>query len=176
MLPQQPSDKEFEYSYRAGNLSTTKFNIVEKNKENIVAWLKYNNHHGERPTTIQLTTPDDEEGFPVYREQFSTRSCNCSLYAREINIAMGFIRAWLQSEWKDFVKESPSPLRHNTMKFLESNGGYAKEDLKDLNKLEQRLDKAKEILHSAYRDLNQLNDQSVADKISAFLNDDSGDI
>ena len=48
------------------------------------------------------------------------------LYVREIMAlgyleeAVGLLRAWTQSTWEDFIKNNPSPLLHNTEKWLEN--------------------------------------------------------
>jgi hypothetical protein len=41
----------------------------------------------------------------------------------ELKDAVALLKAWTRSEWKDFIQEKPSPLMHNTKKFIESLEG-----------------------------------------------------
>ena len=38
---------------------------------------------------------------------------------QDLKEAVALLKAWTRSEWKDFIQENPSPLMHNTKKWLE---------------------------------------------------------
>jgi hypothetical protein len=45
------------------------------------------------------------------------------MYDKELETALDLLKAWLRSEWTDFIKEKESPLMFNTKKFIESVEG-----------------------------------------------------
>ena len=55
------------------------------------------------------------------------------MMTQDLKDAIRLLEAWTRSQWKDFIKEQPSPLMHNTKKFIESQKSQSTVDKKDTN-------------------------------------------
>ena len=66
-----------------------------------------------------IFTPYEEEALIVILKEAKDAQSRWKIYSYT-NEAVSILRAWTQSTWEDFIKESPSPLMHNTKKWLEN--------------------------------------------------------
>ena len=63
-----------------------------------VAWLRYNNHNGQKPTTVHLCDSDAPGAFKVYRHPIEVAALRARLQ-------------WTRDRWQDIVEDADNYAR-----------------------------------------------------------------
>lgn len=86
--------------------------------------MKISEQLGIAQEMLRQTIIDPEKELQFEEEQAAyIEACVESRCEQSIQEMVTLLKCWLRSEWKDFIKDDKSPLRHNTEKFIESVEG-----------------------------------------------------